>query len=340
MPTISHSTSLRSNPWLWSYKLKHLMKTGDAYFVRLVRLTSKEKFGGPVLVIVSSALSAIMGIAFYTAHTWDPNFSSLGGSFVRVLVNLLLIFVFMSSNERPELLSPLRHKALWLWGLFGALTVATFFSSIHLVGSGLASLLCASSGIFIAALAPLLARQRVGWFSWIAIAGSLLGMCLLTPIDVGSPSLLFFNSSQLTGLFLASLSGLFCGLAYLMIARTGGKYSMTNVMFTWCLASIALHIGIFFFVSIHWPQTPKIWLLLLGAGVIATISQRMMTKAFQIAPAAKVAAISYLGPVLNLVFDSVLFDMNPSLQQKTGALIIVACGVGLPLLSQERLKTQ
>lgn len=268
-----------------------------------------------------------MGAAFYQAHMLDPKFSSLGGSFIRVLANLafIMIPIALGRGEWGQLLlKPGQHRVLWLWGLFGALTVTCFFGALSLIGNGLASFLSASSGVFVAALAPFIARQRTGPAIWIGVLGAVAGLYLLgrtTSLEV-SP----------WGACLALLSGFFAAVAYLLVARTGSRYTPQTVMMTWCVAALSAHFIAFIASGVSFPASPLAWILLVAAGLAASLSMHFTTVAYQNAPAGLVASLSYLAPVLSLGLDAIFFGIRPGPQAGLGALLVVGFGAFLPFL--------
>lgn len=280
---------------------------------------------GLAAMAAACLFSAIMGAAFFMAHVADPKFSSFTGSFIRVFANVLFIScIFRQGNESPFSFSPIRHKSLWFWGIFGALTVTTYFAAVNLVGSSTAAFLGASSGIFITALSPLVAGQKVTLKNWIGIGGSFTGMYLMCNTEMIS------QSSR--GIFLAIASGFFGAMAYLMIARKRTEYSTSTIMSIWCLTSIAAHLLVFSLWHVEWPVRLNAWLLLLIAGFAASLAQHLTTYSYQRAPAGAAASLSYLAPVLSLLIDVVAFGAKPSLRVGFGAATILLFGALLPFI--------
>lgn len=281
---------------------------------------------GQRAILVACVFSAATGAAFFAAHQKDPGFSSFGGSFVRVATNLIFISLPFMKTNCQLFLPPLKHKALWLWGVFGALTVTTYFAAVALVGSGQTAFLGASSGVFIAALSPMIAKQRVHSMNWLAITGSILGLYMMCANEKVDGSVL--------GTALAIASGLFGALAYLMIARTKSAYATSQIMMTWFLSAATAHLLVFCFYKVTWPTSSDVWLLLLLAGLAASLSQHLTTYAFQRAPASQIASLSYLAPVLSLFIDMILFGFTPTPIAGIGASIIFAFGVVVPVLKR------
>lgn len=289
-------------------------------------MNSQQKFTAIGAVITACLFSSLMGAAFFQAHVEDPHFSSLSGSFIRVIANFILVMILtFSYRHRPQLLfSPRKHKSLWTWGLFGALTVTTYFAAIHLIGSGMTAFLGASSGIFIAGLSAPLARQHTPPIMWLAILGSIGGMFLLC-------SSVSLNESWL-GVSLALSSGLFAAIAYLMVARNRSTYSVNAVMVTWCIAALIAHAVIFCLAPFSFPANLTAWMYIIFAAIAASLAQQFTTYAFQRTSPSAVASLSYLTPVLSLILDMLAFGFMPTLQAGVGAALIVSFGAFLPVL--------
>lgn len=257
------------------------------------------------------------------AHILDPNLSSLAASFVRISVNLsFLLMVAWRSGDLMGLWGDLR-PSLWLRGLFGSLSLVTSFAAIKAIGMGESAFLHASNGVFVALLSPILLRQKNSPRTWLAIGGSLVGLYLLY-----QPR---FDDAHPWGRALALTSGFLAALAYLMIAFAGRSNRPTTVVFYLCLAGIVVHAVLLPIYKVSWPQSTGVWLLLFAAGTVASAAQIFLTKSYQAGRAASNAAASYLLPVLNLIVSVTLFANAPDLWGWVGALVVVVCGLWLPL---------
>ncbi|NBQ54917.1 MAG: EamA/RhaT family transporter, partial [Proteobacteria bacterium] len=137
----------------------------------------------------------------------------------------------------------------------------------------------------------------------------------------------------------ALLSGVWAAFAYLMIARAGRSNSSNTVIFYLCGIGLAMHVLVFAgaFVGnnglkILWPQSSLTYGLLVGAGIMASVAQYFLTAAYQSAPAALNAAVSYVTPVLNLGWSVFAFGRHPDPSALAGAGLVLVCGVALPVL--------
>ncbi len=281
-------------------------------------------------MILASIFFSFMGAMVNQAQILEPEGSPLAASFVRLLVNLLIVGGAAWFTGNLLGLPGDRRPSLWLRGFFGALSLIFVMYGIHAIGVGETSFLHASNSIVIAALGPLVLRQRNSARTWFAIAGATVGLYFLA-----QPR---FDDHSSVGRVAALLSGVWAAFAYLMIARAGRSNSSNTVIFYLCAIGLGMHAVLFvgsFFIdnfNIHWPQNPVTYGFLVGAGIMASAAQYFLTMAYQSAPAALNAAVSYATPVLNLGWSIFVFGHFPDLLALAGAGMVLVCGVALPVL--------
>lgn len=282
-------------------------------------------------MVLASIFFSFMGAMVNMAQVLEPHASPLVSSFVRLLVNVSIVVGFAwFTGSLPRIIGD-RRPSLWLRGFFGSLSLIFVIFGIHSIGVGETAFLHASNSILIAALGPLVLRQKNTPVVWLAILGASVGLYFLA-----QPR---FDDSNSFGRIAALLSGVWAALAYLMIARAGKTNSSNTVIFYLCAVGLVVH-GLAFAGAalipqldpIRWPSGWKTYVLLAGSGVMASIAQYFLTGAYQRAPAALNAAVSYLTPVLNLGWSVFLFGRHPDGQASFGAALVLGCGVALPLL--------
>lgn len=280
---------------------------------------------GLLYMVASCVVFALMTSLVYAVQLGEPEASVLVSSFVRIVVNLAILVVpaLVATGGLNGLLGD-RRPSLWARGVFGTLALTLSFTAIRAIGVGEASFLAASNGVFVAAMAPFVLKQRNPLTVWVAILGATLGLYLLF-----EPRL---TDGMPLGRLAAIASGLFSALAYVMIARAGRSNAPETVIFYFCLTAAVLHVAIFATFGVTWPRQPKSWGLLAAAGILGSVAQVFLTKAYQTAPAALNSAVSYLGPVMNLLFGALFFAKIPDRRGLLGAGIVLAFGVVLPFV--------
>lgn len=287
---------------------------------------------GLAAMLVACFLFSLMGMAVYLTGQSHPEVSVGVISFIRMLVNTLVILIpAMLSGSVRTLLGDL-GLALWMRGFYGTLALMLSFWSIHRIGPGEAGFLGASSGVFMALLAPFYLRQKNSPLIWPALTGSFLGLYLLLQPDQGAISDIW---GRLAGL----ASGLLGAMAYLMVARAGQTNPASTVIFYFCLMAIPLHGMLFLYERPIWPSDWTSWSLLIACGAAASGAQYFMTRAYQTAPAALVSAVGYVTPVFSLALTAAWLAIVPSPKALVGCALIGFCGVCLPFISSRPLSS-
>lgn len=294
------------------------------------RLGTPDSLRGLWSMVLSCIFFAGMNSLAYAAYLREPQISPLVGSFARILVNLLLVVIAAQLLGKVSELPGDKRWTLWARGGFGSLSLMCSFAAVAAIGAGEASFLHASNGVFTALLAPFVVGQRNSRRVWVAIVGAMIGLYLLF-----EPR---FDDAHPFGRTIALCSGLFASLAYLMISRAGKDNSPMTVIFYLCIVSVVLHIAILAVVPVTWPQQRETYAMLISAGVLGSIAQLFLTRAYQDAPAALNSAVAYLQPVLNMFIGVFAFSRVPDAKAWIGAFIVVIFGVMLPLSKVKRFK--
>lgn len=205
---------------------------------------------------------------------------------------------------------------------FGAM--GCFFASA--VGLGLSDItfIHKLQPIVLALLAPVfLGRsERAGGRVWVVLAAGLLGCALL--LAPRPPSDLQWGLVALAG-------AAFSAGAHITVRKLGAteapavivlwfQLGMTIIAFTAHGVSAGDAMGL--------PPGDLVPALL-GCGLAAAGGQLLLTRAYQMDRAAKVAAASYVSPVWALVGDLLVFAIVPSPLALVGGAIIVAAGLYL-----------
>jgi drug/metabolite transporter (DMT)-like permease len=283
---------------------------------------------GLVYMVGSCVCFAAMASLVYATELAEPEVSSLVASFARVVVNLVLLCLYaLWTGDVHDLIGDLR-PSLWWRGAFGSFALVLSFAAIKAIGVGDAQFLCASNGVFVALLAPLVLKQPNHPRAWVAIAGSVIGLYLLFEPRLGDEAP--------WGRAMAIASGFLSALAYLMIARAGRSNSPNSVVFYLCFIALFVHGALFTAFGATWPTQPTSYVLLALVGLSGSLGQFMLTKAYQLAPAALNSAVSYVQPVIALGFNIVFFAKAPDLRAIAGGAIVVAFGAILPFSRPRR----
>ncbi len=275
-------------------------------------------------MVLACIFFSLMNACVYGIRQLDGSLPATVISFVRIVCNLLVVWIPASLSRRAGELIGDKRPSLWLRGLFGTIALMLSFTAITRIGPGESAFLAASSGVFVALLGPWVLGQSNSFLGWLAILGSFAGVGLMfqpsaTPADY-------------LGRAMALAAGFLSALAYLMVARAGRSNSPQSVIFYFCLVALMVHLAYFAVYGYRLPQGWRIWTLLLAAGLLGSAAQMAMTRAYQQAPAAMVSAVGYLAPVLSSIWAVLWFARVPDGTTLLGSALILLFGVLLPFL--------
>lgn len=277
---------------------------------------------GPLYMLVSCLFFSVMSLCVAEANLADPSLGPGVASFVRALINGLVLLL-MTGGDWRGLFGDAR-PALWVRGIAGTAALLTFFAAVPIIGLGEATFLNQSSAFWVAVLAPWVLKERTSPWVWAAVGLALLGLALLLEPGGGS----------LTGRVLGGVSGVGAAMAYLAIRSTkGGVRTVTTV---WWFAFVGAVVSGVLSIWEPWPAWGPVWAYLLGAGLFATLGQLTMTRAYEIAPAAPVAATGAASPLFAALWGWLFLSQEPSARGMLGMGALALAAVVLPFLGAAR----
>lgn len=264
---------------------------------------------------------AAMGMCVRLADDFGEALSSFQKSFFRNLVAFSVALpVFIATARRQGFSVP---RAGWmplvLRSVFGTAGIFMNFyalSHIHLSDACMLNK--------FAPFATLLASwafmgERLRARQALAVAVAFLGAMLVV-----KPGFAFGGSSYAAALGLAS--GVAAGLAYACVHRLGvlGMTPSFIVLFFSTFSTLAALPSLFFGYQ---PMTPLQVLILLGAGVGATVGQFGITMAYRFAQPREIVVYDYSNVAFAALFGFLVFGQIPDVFSVLGILLIVAMGV-------------
>ncbi|MDP2004902.1 MAG: DMT family transporter [Rubrivivax sp.] len=136
------------------------------------------------------------------------------------------------------------------------------------------------------------------------------------------------QQEQLWGGLLGLVSGLLSAVAYLQVSALGraGEPS-ERVVFYFSLTGVLAGVGLALSTGGLHGHTARGLLLLLATGLLATVAQWLMTRAYATGATMGIAALQYLGIAYAFAFGVWLFDDPVTLQALAGMVLIVGAGV-------------
>lgn len=188
--------------------------------------------------------------------------SGLGSGFYRMFIGTIGVIPFWLYYKKP--ITDWRGvRIAMLCGVFFAIDIALWNSSIMLSKAAISTLLANLAPVWVGIGATLIFREKPGRIFWTGTIISLIGVSFIIGIDQ-------ITSSKLNlGNTLAIIASMFYG-AYLLIARKG-RVNLDTISFTtisMASSSIVLGIICLFTATPLWGFSTQTWLSLSALGLI------------------------------------------------------------------------
>lgn len=257
-----------------------------------------------------------------------------------VLARGLIGMVVMTAICRQQKVAlhtsvPMMH--VWR-SIVGATALSCWFYAIAHLPLATAMTLNYMSGIWVAAFmisgAVLLGRNT---------DLSRQGPLILTVLSGFAGVVLLLRPTLEHDQFLAGIVGLISGmsasLAYVQLAALGrvGEPE-TRTVFYFSIGTSTVGLGGMLLTGAHnWWQAQALWLLPIG--VLATLGQLALTRAYSRSSALLVASLQYSGIVFAALYGLVLFGDNIPLSGWGAMALIIASGLGATALRHRTLPT-
>jgi drug/metabolite transporter (DMT)-like permease len=216
---------------------------------------------------------------------------------------------------------PLRvgdQRNAWLRSLFGTGGAVCLFHALgtRSIPVGDATVLYATTPLWVAVLSGPLLRERVPRSVWLGIVIGFVGVAVL--LQAG---LAWRNPTAL----LVLAGAVSYALALLRLRRLSGRESSE---------AIALHMSLVaggIMLAIALPEIRPVraaaYLPLAAGAVSGGLGQLAVGRAYAHAPAARLSALGYSGVVFTYLLELALFHRAPAAGQLAGALLVVLGGV-------------
>ncbi len=285
--------------------------------------TSSSVLKAIALLIVSALLFSLMGVCIrYASHTVDNASIVFFRNFVGLFIFLPLIL------QRG--LGFFKTERLWMhtWrSMVGLVAMYGFFYAIAHLKLSNAMVFTYSSPIFIPLIAWLFLKEKITRSMLIAALIGLLGVLCVAKPDAG-----LWNQLSFIGLSASFLAA----MAFVTVRALTATEPPERIVFYFC--SIGTLISM---IPMFWHIRPYTWTelsFLIGASLLANVSQLVMSHAYRLAPAGQIGPVNYVAIIFAGLWGYLFWRETPDFYSLIGfALILLAIVVCSPLL-QRRLR--
>lgn len=270
---------------------------------------------GALLLALSAFLFATMGVFIRLAS------HSVGNEivvFARNLAGLALLLPFMLLHKEASFRTTVFPRHLWR-ALTGLTAMYGFFYAIAHLPLSSAMIFTYSSPVFIPLVAWVFLKEPMTARAWIAALIGFVGVLLVCKPDDGA-----LNHFALIGLG----SSILAATAFVTVRALGATEPATRVVFYFALISTVVST-----IPLFWAGraiTLHEFGLLAAVGILATLSQLCLTRAYALAPANRIGPVTYLAIVIAGVYAWALWGETPDAWAIAGTvLILLASLLGL-----------
>ena len=214
--------------------------------------------------------------------------------FFRSLGTLVFSSTFLIYKKIPILGN--QKKLLFFRGFTGTISMVLFFMALHFMTLASAVTLRYTAPLFVALLAILFLGEKIKLIQWVFFGISFVGVVLVKGFD---------TTVNFLGLGIILFSSLTSAITYILISKIGSKdHYMVIINYFMLTATLVGALG-----SIYQWKTPQLmeWFYFILLGVFGLIAQILMTQAFQIGPAYKIAPYKFVEVIFSLAFGVLVF---------------------------------
>lgn len=268
---------------------------------------------GARYALYAAGAFALTGVCVKAASATLPNEVVV---FVRCAVALVALLPWILHTGLRKAVATRRWGGHVIRAGFGVCAMYCFFYAIAHLHLAEAMLLTYSTPLWIPFIAWAWIGERPPWLVFPAIAIGLLGIGFIVQPGTAPVAPL----ASLVGI----ASGLFAACAMVGIRRISDTEPAPRIVFYFALLSTAITA-----IPLAWSWvTPDLrgWGLLVAAGLLATVGQLNLTRAYGCAPAALIGPFTYLSVVFSAALAWLIWDEALNRWSFVGiALVVLTC---------------
>ena len=285
------------------------------------------------MLLASLSFAVMGGFAKEVSHVLPP----VEVTFFRNVFGVLLIGYAISKSPLKQIGG--RPLLLLFRGTMGFVALLAYFYIIAYIPLAEAVTYNKTSPIFVAIFAYIFLKEKLSPWAILAIVMGFIGIVFIAQPEGGT-----FDKYDMLGIF----SGLGAALAYTSIRELRTYYDTRAIVMSFMgVGTVAPLLLMLSTPYVHPPEALEfmfaefvmpsgiIWLYVTRMGVAATISQVLMTKAYEYTKAGIVGTVSYSNIVFALIIGTALGDPIPNLWTFLGIILVISSGL-LVALSKEK----
>ena len=262
-------------------------------------------------MLVFSVISVLAKYASATVPSTEVVF------FRSLIPSIILLGWHLFKRTPRAVLLGKNRPLLLLRGILGALGINALYYAISGMPIADATLLGSIFPLFVVVLAAFFLKERMNWRQALVGLVSLGGAALVL-----KPQFAMFNLYGLSALTCA----IFVAASHVCIRKLADEDTSTVILYFTVLTTVAtapVMIPVF-----KWPGGPT-WVALIAAGILTVASQWLVTRAYRVEAAGRVAMVAYIGVFFSGLWDYIFWSFTPGWTSIVGAVLIIGSGIEL-----------
>ncbi len=285
-----------------------------------LELQEKATRRGMLLMLVAVSLLPLMDAI---AKELAERYPVLQVTWGRYVFTLLCILPQLLWRYREALLVIPQPALQLVRGLAQVLATFLFFLTLTFLPLADTVALAFTYPLIVAALAPFVLAERVGWRRYAAVALGFLGALVIV-----RPGQDVFQPTSIFGLGLG-----FAFAVYILLTRKLRGQTPPLVTLGW-VATIGVVVTTALVPFVFVPMAPVDWLGLLLIGLLGAMAHQCIIRAFEMAPASVLSPLGYAEILMAVLIGHLWFGDFPD--GATWAGICIIAGAGLYVGWRER----
>ena len=278
------------------------------------QIDNRQTFRGVLMIMTAVALFAVMDTISKYLTGFYPVTTVV---WARYAFHTLFVVVSLGPRFGRSLIRTARPGAQLLRGLLLAGASLFFVSGLKHIPLAECSAISFLAPLLVTVMAVLVLKERVEIARWIAVAGGLVGVLIII-----RPGSAIFSWASLMPLGTAA-----CFASYQILTRrlAGLESPYTSILYSGLVGTLLLTIPLVY----AWAplQQPMHLALFVSIGMAGGASHLILIKAYDLAPASRLAPFSYTQMIWATIAGYVVFDAFPDLWSLVGTGVIVAGGI-------------
>jgi drug/metabolite transporter (DMT)-like permease len=276
------------------------------------------------LRLISVMCLATMAAMIKLAESGGAHLSEI--LFFRQAVGIPLVATVIALGPGLATIRTRQVRAHIMRAVVGLTSMSCLFSAVTLLPLAESTTLQFTVPIFATILGALVLGEPTGWHRWLAVVTGFVGVLIVARPGTGH-FVLWGTLAGLTAGFLTAV----ISIQLRQIGRTESPY--TTVFWFASLSMVPLTVV---YAFDHQAHSLRVWVLLIGIGVIGNLGQIALTTALKLGPVSIVVPMDYSSLLWATLYGWLLFGSFPGLATWVGAPIII--GSGLYIVWREHIR--